>query len=187
MPTLVELTTVFLDRDGVINRKLPEGRWVSSVDEFRILPGVPQAIGRLNAAGIRVIVVSNQRGIALGDITADSVEDCHRILRKQLEAENAHVDGIYICPHDRQSCGCRKPLSGLYDQAVRDFPEITPEKSVVIGDSISDIEFGRRLGIPTIWIEGPSESRKPGWEDAAALATLRCRSLPEAVEVLCRR
>ena len=182
--TPARVATVFLDRDGVINEKMPEGKYVSSEGDFRILPGVPEAIARLNQAGTRVVVVSNQRGVALGALTSELVERIHALLQRQIMDQRAHVDAFYFCPHDKHSCTCRKPLPGLFHQAVKDFPEIAPESSVMIGDSLSDIEFGNRLGMRTIWIQGSSEHQKPRWEEAARLADQCCTSLPEAVDVL---
>jgi D-glycero-D-manno-heptose 1,7-bisphosphate phosphatase len=182
--TQTRAETVFLDRDGVINEKMPEGRYVSSEADFRILPGVPEAIAKLNLAGIRVVVVSNQRGVALGALTSEFVEKIHAMLQEQILEHGAHVDAFYYCPHDKESCSCRKPLPGLFHQAVKDFPEITPEGSVMIGDSLSDIEFGHRIGMRTIWIQGSSSYRKPRWAEAAKLADQSCSSLPQAVEVL---
>jgi D-glycero-D-manno-heptose 1,7-bisphosphate phosphatase len=178
------VATVFLDRDGVINEKLPEGRYVSSEDEFRILLGVPEAIAKLNLAGFRVLIVSNQRGVALGALTLEFVQKIHAVLQEKIMGYGAHVDAFYFCPHDMQSCTCRKPMLGLFHQAVNDFPEITPESSVMIGDSLSDIEFGHRAGMRTILLRGSSNHPKPRSEEAAKLADRCCTSLPEAVEVL---
>jgi D-glycero-D-manno-heptose 1,7-bisphosphate phosphatase len=182
--TQARVATVFLDRDGVINEKMPEGKYVSSEDDFRILPGVPEAIAKLNLAGIRVLVVSNQRGVALGALTSEFVKKIHAMLQEQILEHGAHVDAFYFCPHDKQSCSCRKPLPGLFHLAVKDFPEITPAGSVMIGDSLSDVEFGRRVGMRTIWIQGSSDYRKPRWEEAAKLADQCSSSLPEAVDLL---
>lgn len=181
------VTAVFLDRDGVINEKMPEGRYVSSPDEFRFIPGVPEAIARLNAVGIRVLVISNQRGVALGIMTLEAMEDIERFLEEQLKARGARIDRSYYCPHDKNACDCRKPLPGLFHRAVNDFPDIKPETSVMIGDSLSDIEFGRGLGMHSIWIRGARELRKPGWERAANLAAASCDSLSDAVELLLGR
>jgi len=178
------LRTVFLDRDGVLNRKLPEGRYVTSWSEFQPLPGVPQAIGRLNRAGVRVVVVSNQRGIALGLYTADDVRQIHSALQSWLQPQGAHIDAFYFCPHDAHQCDCRKPLPGLFDQARAEFPEIAATSSVMIGDSLSDIEFGRRLGMTTLLLEGDPEDRKSGDETAHQLADCCFASLPEAVDAL---
>jgi D-glycero-D-manno-heptose 1,7-bisphosphate phosphatase len=177
-------STVFLDRDGVLNRKLPEGRYVASPADFELLPGVPQAIASLNRGGLRVIVVSNQRGIALGLHTAADVFAIHAKLQAVLQQSSAHIDGFYFCPHDTGQCNCRKPLPGLFEQAQADFPDIAAEASAMVGDSLSDIEFGRRLGMLPIFIEGDPEHQKPGAEAAAGLADQCFANLPEAVEYL---
>ncbi len=176
--------TVFLDRDGVINRKMPEGQYVRSLHEFHLLPGVPQAIARLNRAGSRVIVVSNQRGISLGLYTVDDVNTMHAELQSELAHHGASVDAFYFCPHGKDVCNCRKPLPGLYEQAVAAFPEIAPAASVMVGDSLSDIEFGRRLGMRTVFITADPTHRKPGAEKAMELASLHVADLPQAVEAI---
>ena len=145
---------------------------------------MPQAIGRLNRAGLRVVVVSNQRGIALGLYTADDVRQIHSALQSWLHSQGAHIDAFYFCPHDEQQCNCRKPLPGLFDQARAEFPEIAAGSSVMIGDSLSDIEFGHRLGMTTVFLEGDSSHQKPGAEAARQLANLRFPSLIEATEAL---
>ena len=178
------LRTVFLDRDGVVNEKMPEGRYVTSWSEFRLLASVPEAIARLNRAGVRVIVVSNQRGVALGLYAAADVEAIHAELQKTLQAYGARVDAFYFCPHDKRQCDCRKPLPGMFEQARRDFPDIAAPSSVMVGDSLSDIEFGRRLGMRTVFIEGDAERQKAGAEKAADLADARFDSLAEAAEAL---
>ena len=191
MSTLQEtpqnLHTVFLDRDGVINRKMPEGQYVTAWQHFHLLPGVPEAIARLNQAGLRVLVVTNQRGIALGLYSPSDVDHIHLELNERLAQSGAHIDGFYFCPHDKRECNCRKPLPGLFDQAQADFPEITPATSLIIGDSLSDIEFGRALGMKTIFIQGDEDARqhqKPGAQKASELADSVVSSLPEALETL---
>lgn len=183
-PAKRELHTVFLDRDGVLNEKMPEGSYVRSWSEFHLLPGVAEAIARLNLKGLRVVVVTNQRGVALGLYSAADVEAIHLQFSALLQEHGAHIDGFFFCPHDKTACDCRKPLRGLFDQAVKRFPEIAAETSVMIGDSLSDIEFGRRLGMLTVFIEGDRDRRKPGGEKAGELADLRFASLPEAVNGL---
>jgi len=178
------VNTIFLDRDGVLNEKMPEGHYVTSWSEFRPLPGAVEAIGRLNRAGLRVVVISNQRGIALGLYTTSDVHAIHAKFQALLETEGAHIDAFYFCPHDKKECNCRKPLPGLFDQAVMDFPDISTATSAVIGDSLSDIEFGRLLGMLTVYIEGDPERRKPGADTARELADLSFSSLAEAVDGL---
>jgi D-glycero-D-manno-heptose 1,7-bisphosphate phosphatase len=180
------LRTVFLDRDGVVNEKMPEGRYVTAWAEFRLLPGVPEALARLNRTGLRVIVVSNQRGVALGLYSAANVEAIHAELQKLLQVSGAYVDAFYFCPHDKMQCDCRKPLPGMFEQARRDFPDVTADESIMIGDSLSDIEFGRRLGMRTVFIRGDTRRQKAGAEAAAKLADARATSLAEAVDELLR-
>ncbi|MGP8259505.1 MAG: D-glycero-alpha-D-manno-heptose-1,7-bisphosphate 7-phosphatase [Acidobacteriaceae bacterium] len=178
------LSTIFLDRDGVLNRKMPEGRYVTSWSEFQPLPGVQQAIARLNQAKLRVVVVSNQRGIALGVYTPEDVRKIHAELQNWLQSQGAHIDAFFFCPHDKQKCNCRKPLPGLFHQACAQFPAITAASSLMIGDSLSDIQFGHRLGLRTIFLEGDPQLQKPGVISARRLADLCFPSLPEATDAL---
>jgi D-glycero-D-manno-heptose 1,7-bisphosphate phosphatase len=161
---------IFLDRDGVLNRKPPEGGYVTRWSEFAWIPGSIEAIARLNRAGFRVLVVTNQRGIALGLYTEDGLGEIHRNMRADLAKHGAHVDAIYYCPHDRDVCDCRKPGTGMFEQARRDFPDITGENSIMIGDSHTDIQAGKSFGMKTIFI---------GAEESAADA--QAASLEEAV------
>jgi D-glycero-D-manno-heptose 1,7-bisphosphate phosphatase len=183
-PIVPHLKTVFLDRDGVINRKMPEGQYVTGWEHFHLLLGVPESIAALNRKGLRVIVVTNQRGIALGLYSSADVEAIHAKLQSVLAESGAHVDGFYFCPHDKRQCNCRKPGPGLFEQAKADFPEITPETSVIIGDSLSDIEFGHNLGMKTVFIEGNPEHQKPGASKAAELADHSFSALPEAATAI---
>src|SRR5688572_5544379 len=107
--TLRPVRAVFLDRDGVINRKQPEGEYVTCWEEFEILDGALEAIKLVNEAGLLAVVVTNQRGIALGRMSEDDLENIHRNLRDRLEAIGGHVDAFYHCPHDLNACDCRKP------------------------------------------------------------------------------
>ena len=178
------MQTVFLDRDGVINRKMPEGQYVTSWQQFELLPGVSESIAQLNHAGLRVLAVSNQRGIALGLYSAADVDEIHQRLGLELAASGAHVDGFYFCPHDKNQCTCRKPLPGLFDQALSDFPGLEAASSLIIGDSLSDIEFGRNLGMRTIFLQGDehtSRHQKPGAQHASELADETFSTLPQAV------
>ena len=172
---------VFLDRDGVINRKPPEGEYIARWSEFQMLPGVEAAIADLNRSGRRVIVLTNQRGVALGRYTSADVETLHHRLQQHLAAHGARVDAFYYCPHDKDECDCRKPKPGLFLQAFRDFPGASPASSLVIGDSISDIEGAHNLGIPAIFIQGDPATQKPGAEQASALADAVAVSLVQAV------
>lgn len=140
---------VFLDRDGVINRCPPPHDYIKTGRELELLPGVPEAIRALNEAGYLVLVVTNQRGVARGLMTMADVDDIHRRLCEELARFGAHIDRIYVCPHDNGQCACRKPDIGLFLQAEQDY-EIDKAASWMIGDSDSDREAGRRYGVRTI-------------------------------------
>jgi D-glycero-D-manno-heptose 1,7-bisphosphate phosphatase len=174
---------VFLDRDGVLNRKMPEGVYVGDWAQFAWLPGAVEAVARMKRAGLTVIVVSNQRGIALGQVTAMQLERLHDKMQDYLVRNEARLDAIYYCPHDHGQCRCRKPDTGLFEQAFQSFPQANAGNSVVIGDSLSDIQAGRRLGMKTIFIQGEPDRQKAGAEVAANLADAVAGSLLEAVEL----
>lgn len=188
-----DVRTVFLDRDGVLNEKAPEGEYVWRWQDFRVLDGVPDAIARLNRAGMRAIVVTNQRGIALGRYTLADVTALHAEFQKLLGEHGARIDAFYVCPHGHGECNCRKPLPGLFEQAAAEFPEIRAQLSAMIGDSLVDMEFGRGLGMKTILIGDPdihawqSTQASPDARKAAALADLTCSSLRGAVMTLLYR
>jgi D-glycero-D-manno-heptose 1,7-bisphosphate phosphatase len=168
----VRLTTVFLDRDGVINVKAPEGEYVESWDEFELLPGVLEAIALLRGAGLRLVVVTNQRGVALGRMTATDVEDIHLRMR----AMGVDVDAVYYCPHDQGECDCRKPGTGMLERAAREVDGVSLSSAAIVGDSESDMEAGRRLGLVLVKV-GAAESE----------VDHVCGSLLEAAEWLTSR
>lgn len=140
---------IFLDRDGVINRKKPEGEYVSRWQEFEFLPGALDAIRRFVQKRIPVFVVTNQRGVARGDITEGALSDIHARMSGEFEKSRAALSGIYTCTHDEGNCGCRKPMPGLLLRAAEEHG-IDLARSYMIGDSASDIEAGRRAGTYTI-------------------------------------
>jgi D-glycero-D-manno-heptose 1,7-bisphosphate phosphatase len=177
---------VFLDRDGILNRKLPEGRFVVTCQDMELLYGAAEAVAKLNRDGRKVIVVTNQRSIALGMLSKEGLARLHNRLYEELSKHGAHIDASYYCPHDprQHQCRCRKPGPGLFEQAFRDFPSASVDNSLVIGDSLSDIQAGRQLGMRTIFVEGEPECQKPGADQAAALADAVAESLKDAVERL---
>jgi len=183
---LADISHVFLDRDGVLNRNLPNGRFVTRWEEFELLPGVEDAIAALNQSGRTVIVITNQRGIALGLYSRDDLDGMHDRLRERLAARGARLDAIYVCPHDDGQCNCRKPLTGLFEQAFKGFPAARPENSVMVGDSLNDIEAGNRLGMRTVLVTSGDEAVTEEARRAVELATLSVASLPEFVRQLIR-
>jgi len=154
-------SAVFLDRDGTLNEEVDHLR---SPDQLRVLPGVPEAVRRLNREGRLAVVVTNQPVLARGEITVPELDRIHARLDWQLGAGGAYLDRIYYCPHhpDRGfegevvelkiPCDCRKPATGLIDEACRDLG-INRSISWMIGDTTSDVEAGRRSGVKTILVE----------------------------------
>jgi len=152
---------VFLDRDGVINRKAPAGGYVTRWEDFRFLFGVAEGISQLNRGGWSVIVVSNQRCIALGLLTVSQLEEMHHRMCEELAAKGARLDGIYYCPHEKEPpCACRKPAPGMLLTAADEHQILLPS-SWMVGDSESDLEAGKRAGCKTVQIvEDPSNMKK---------------------------
>ena len=172
-----DIRFVFLDRDGVLNRKPGDGKYVTNMGELSLLPGVREAVAQLNRSGRKAIVVTNQRGIALGLYTQEDLARIHDDLRRQLAENGAHLDAIYVCPHNDGQCNCRKPLTGLFEQAFHDFPDATPANSLMIGDSIRDIEAGVRFGMRTVFIVDGAAGASDVQARAAALADATTPSL----------
>jgi D-glycero-D-manno-heptose 1,7-bisphosphate phosphatase len=140
---------VFLDRDGVINRRLGESEYVTRWEEFHFLPEVADGIALLNRAGWSVIVISNQRCVAKGLLTIEGLEAIHRRMREELVAGGAQVDGIYYCPHAKElACDCRKPAPGMLLTAAKEH-QIDLRSSWMVGDSETDVEAGKRAGCRT--------------------------------------
>ncbi len=175
------LNCIFLDRDGVLNRKAPAGQYIASAADLVLLPGVAEAIAALNASARKVIVVTNQRGIALGLYTADDLTQIHDKLRAELAAQGGHLDAIYFCPHENGQCNCRKPLTGMFDQAYADFPSVTPERSLMVGDTLRDIEAGVQAGMATVLVSDEG-AHSVDHERAKHLADLTVNSLLELVQ-----
>jgi D-glycero-D-manno-heptose 1,7-bisphosphate phosphatase len=170
---------VFLDRDGVINRKAPGDGYIESPEQLMILPGTVEAIRALNETGYRVLVVTNQRGVARGLITVSALDRIHRQLQRALARAGAEIDAIYYCPHDLESnCKCRKPEPGMLIRAAEDF-EIDTRLSWMIGDSESDIHAGRKAGCRTALI-----NRSSNGNDSNTLADIVAEDLQQAVNMI---
>lgn len=157
---------VFLDRDGVINQLLfyPEEAILDSPfspRQFKMLPGVAQAIKRLNQAGLKVIIASNQPAVAKGKMSLRALEAIDQKMKRLLAKEGAFLDEIVYCLHHpqqgkkkyRQSCFCRKPHPGLILKAARKH-NIDLKQSFMVGDNLSDIQAGRAAGTKTLFIGG---------------------------------
>lgn len=148
---------VFIDRDGTINEQMG---YINHVSRFQILPGVPQAIRTLNRHGFLVLVVSNQSGVARGYYPLDLVETIHRLMVSRIKEKRGNIDGIFFCPHHpagsvpgfSYDCDCRKPKTGLIEQACESF-EIDLQRSFVVGDMCTDIELAHRAGLKGVLVK----------------------------------
>jgi D-glycero-D-manno-heptose 1,7-bisphosphate phosphatase len=165
---------VLLDRDGTLNRKPPEGSYVTEPAQLQMLPGVGEAVRRLNDAGIATAIVTNQRCVALGLVSESMLESIHDRLREELAACGARIDAIYHCPHAEGACGCRKPAPGMLHAAAARFGA-APDETIMIGDSDSDAEAGRRFGARTIQLTCRRSARGETAPDLAAAADLVLR------------
>lgn len=147
---LTSLDAVFLDRDGTLNVHRPGYR---TVDDFVMLPGAAAAVARFNAAGVPVVLVTNQRGIATGAVTAQQVDDVHAVLAGELARVGARLDALYVCPHDTGTCPCRKPAPGLLLQAFAHHPEWRPARCLMIGDSDGDAGAAAAAGVSFVRVD----------------------------------
>ena len=140
---------VLLDRDGTINEAAPEPDYITEPAQVRLLQRAGQAIARLNRAGMPVVVVTNQRAVALGLMSRSELDVVNAKLREQLALAGAHVDEILCCVHHKHTCNCRKPRSGLLEEAARRLG-LPLEQAVMVGDRETDVEAGHRAGTTTI-------------------------------------
>ena len=146
--------TVFFDRDGTLNQ---DSGYINSPSKLILLPGAAQAVARLNLAGIRVVLVTNQSGVARGFFTLAELHDIHEKLQSVLKTEGAWLDAIFVCPHHpEEHCRCRKPNPGLLDQAATQFG-LDLTCSYVVGDKDIDLELAHRVGaLGVLVMTGPS-------------------------------
>jgi len=170
---------VFLDRDGVINRPIVrDGRPFPPATEaaLEILPGVPEALARLRAAGFRLVVVTNQPDVARGTQRREVIDGMHARLGAALP-----IDEFRVCDHDDgDGCECRKPKPGLLEAAARD-AGISLADSFMVGDRWRDVDAGRRAGCATIFIDWGYDERRPDHSDAVV------RDLTEAADWILAR
>lgn len=153
--------TLFLDRDGVINVRLIDD-YVKNINEFEFLPGVLEAFRIFTEKFGRIIIVTNQQGVGKGLMTLQDVDTVHQFMIKEIEAQKGRIDAIYVCPQLKSDPdNFRKPSPRMAYMAQHDFPEIDFDKSIMIGDSNSDIEFGKNAGMYTILIGEEPVKCKP--------------------------
>lgn len=158
---------IFLDRDGNINVEVD---YLHKPEDFKFIDGVEKAIKIFNNLGYLVIVVTNQSGVARGYYNEEDVLKLHEHINGELKKTGGKVDGYYYCPHHpngvevkyRKKCLCRKPELGMFLEAKKDF-DIDFEHSFIVGDKLSDIESGLRLGMESVLVRsghGKEEEKK---------------------------
>lgn len=149
--------TLFLDRDGVINRRLPD-EYVTKWAEFEFLPNALAALSRLAKQFGVIVIVTNQRGIGSGLMTETDLADVHGKMLETIRQSGGRIDGIYYCPHDHIArCDCRKPAIGLALRAKGDFPSVDFMRSIMVGDSASDMDFAQNARLHKVWVGPASE------------------------------
>jgi len=135
---LARRPTVFVDRDGVLNHKMPKAEYVCSWKDWRWHDGAKDGLRLIHEAGYRAIIISNQAGIARGNLTESDLEGIHKTMMQEIEEAGGHVDAIYYCPHDwDEGCFCRKPSPGMLFNAQRDF-NLDLSRTIFIGDDDRD-------------------------------------------------
>ncbi|HHH50669.1 MAG TPA: HAD-IIIA family hydrolase [Saprospiraceae bacterium] len=149
--------TLFLDRDGVINRRKIDG-YITMWSDFEFLPGSLKAIVYFSKIFDRLIIVTNQQGIGKGLFTTSDLAHIHSQMLNLIEKAGGRIDKVYYCPDlAKDKNNCRKPKPTMAYQAQKDFPEIVFQKSIIVGDSISDMQFGIQLNMKTVLIETKKE------------------------------
>lgn len=174
---------VFLDRDGVINEEL---NYVHRIENFHFLPEVLGACSRIVSAGFRLVVITNQAGIARGYYTLADLDILHSWMSERFREAGAPLSGIYFCPHHpdgrieiyTKSCDCRKPAPGLILRAQREL-NIDLRHSVLVGDKVSDIHAGRAAGVGRCYLLGGRLNQTDG-----AVADGVVADLPELSSLL---
>jgi D-glycero-D-manno-heptose 1,7-bisphosphate phosphatase len=154
---------VFLDRDGTINEEVS---YLDDPDRLYLIPGAAEAIRLLNEASVLVIVVSNQSGVGRGYFSAATAEAIHQRLANRLASRGAHFNAVYYCPHHPgEECDCRKPKAGMLEQAAREHG-IDLQRAYIVGDKVSDLEAGRRVGCRTVLVlTGYGEQAREAFSD----------------------
>jgi D-glycero-D-manno-heptose 1,7-bisphosphate phosphatase len=144
--------TLFLDRDGVMNYEI-QGTYVRNWNEFIFYPQTQQNVLLFNRLFQRLILATNQRGVTRGIMTLEDLEDIHSRMIKSIEEQGGRIDRIYYCLDADPSSSCRKPNPGMAYQAAADFPEIQLNRSVMVGNNLSDMLFGKNAGMKTVFLK----------------------------------
>lgn len=173
------MRALFLDRDGVLNFE-NLGGYILSIDAFELMPGVTNAMRMLREHFDLFIVVTNQRCVGRGLITVQALEEMQRHMTELIAREGGHIDRIYYAPALDSDDHFRKPNIGMGEQALKDFPHIELDRSYIVGNNLSDMQFGKSLGLKTVFVTSTS----PPYELPHDLIDLQFDSLLSFAESL---
>ena len=151
LPLINHSWTLFLDRDGVINHEKDKD-YIHTWNEFKFYDGVTEAIKILSSTFKRIVIITNQKGVGKGLTKLEDLHTIHANMKQEIEAAGGHIDAIFYCSDLEDDSPFRKPNPGMGLQAVKQFPDIDLKKTIMVGNSISDMEFGRNLGVYTIFL-----------------------------------
>ena len=160
------MKVVFLDRDGVINKYPGHRRYVTSWKEFEFLPGSIEAIASFKEKGFKIFVISNQAGVAKGLYSQKDLDFLTKNMVNSMKKKKTGVDGVYYCTHLKEgNCSCRKPKTGLFRQALKDYGIKKLSLAFFVGDSIGDVEAAKNFGIKSVLVLSGKEniSSKESW------------------------
>ena len=150
-PQIDKSWTLFLDRDGVINIEHP-GTYVTAWEEFIFCDGAKDALAMLSEVFGNIVIVTNQRGVGRGIMTMDTLKEISSNMKTEIRAAGGRIDRIYACTAVEDTDHNRKPNTGMALQAKEDFPEIDFKRSLIVGNSLSDMEFGKRMAMYTVFL-----------------------------------
>lgn len=184
---------IFLDRDGTINEYVG---FLRKEEDFRLIPGVSEAIKKINNSGYLAIVVTNQPVIARGEVTEEELEEIHKKMETLLGLDGAYIDDIYYCPHHpdkgfegeipelKIECDCRKPKTGMLEKATREH-NIDLSSSIMIGDSTLDIKMAENAGMQSVLLKTGQKGEDGKYEVSP---TLIAEDLNDAInKIICKK
>jgi histidinol-phosphate phosphatase family protein len=151
LPAIDQSWSLFLDRDGVINHE-KDADYIRNWSEFRFYDGVTDAMKIFHQLFLHIVVVTNQKGVGKGWMLESDLTDIHEGMKKEIHASGGRLDKVYYCIDLEDESPNRKPNAGMGLQAAKDFPGINFEKSMMVGNTMSDMEFGKKLGLFTIYL-----------------------------------
>ncbi len=181
---------VFIDRDGTLNEEMG---YINHISRFRLYPFIPEALKVLKECGYKLIVVTNQAGIAKGYFTEQLLKEVHEYMQSKLAESSVELNAVYYCPHHpdaeieefKKNCSCRKPNPGMIEKAQLNF-NIDLSMSFMIGDRYKDVIFGKQFGLKTIMVltgygKGEYTYQRNSWDDGPDYI---CENLLEAAQYI---